>query len=100
MKHRSAGVSPASFGTVPVPGRAVYTVNKRSESSLTQKAWQALIEAIAKVLEDHPRRGIPLVVWRNGRMNTFGKAMTIQSWPGFSASRHVFRELAEAIVRK
>ena len=42
-------------------------MKKRNESSLTQKAVQALTEAVAKVVEDHRRRGIPLAVWRNGR---------------------------------
>jgi hypothetical protein len=28
---------------------------------------QALTEAVAKVVEEHRRRGIPLTVWRNGR---------------------------------
>jgi hypothetical protein len=47
--------------------RAACTMNKRNESSLTQKALPALTEAVAKVVEDHPRGGIPLAVWRNGR---------------------------------
>ena len=42
-------------------------MKKRNQSSLTQKAMQALTEAVAKAVEDHRRRGIPLAVWRNGR---------------------------------
>jgi len=42
-------------------------MKKRNKSSLTQKAMQALTEAVAKVVEDHRRRGIPLAVWRNGK---------------------------------
>jgi hypothetical protein len=42
-------------------------MKKRTELSLTEKAIQALTEAVAKVVEDHRRRGIPLAVWRNGR---------------------------------
>ena len=42
-------------------------MKNRSRSSLTQKALQALTEAVAKVVEDHRRRGIPLAVWRDGR---------------------------------
>ena len=42
-------------------------MKKRGQSSLTRQATQALTEAVAKVVEDHGRRGIPLAVWRNGR---------------------------------
>ena len=42
-------------------------MKKRNSSSLTQKAMQALTEAVAKAVEEHRRRGIPLAVWRNGR---------------------------------
>ena len=42
-------------------------MKKRDQSSLTQKAMQALTEAVAKAVEEHRRRGIPLAVWRNGR---------------------------------
>ena len=41
-------------------------MKKRTESSLTQKAMQALVDAVAKVVADHQRRGRPLAVWRNG----------------------------------
>ena len=42
-------------------------MKKRHESSLTQKALRALIEAVGKAVEEHRRRGIPLAVWRNGK---------------------------------
>ena len=42
-------------------------MKKRNESSLTRNALQALMEAVAKAVEDHRRRGIPLAVWRKGR---------------------------------
>jgi hypothetical protein len=42
-------------------------MKKRNEPSLTQKAMQALTNAVAKVVEDHRRRGIPLAVWRDGK---------------------------------
>jgi hypothetical protein len=42
-------------------------MKKRTESTLTQKAMQALAEAVAKVVEDHRRRAKPLAVWRDGK---------------------------------
>jgi len=39
----------------------------RKRSSLTQKAVQALTEAVAEVVEDHRRRARPLAVWRDGK---------------------------------
>ena len=36
-------------------------------SSLTEKAVAAMRAAVARVVEDHRRRGKPLVVWRDGR---------------------------------
>lgn len=41
-------------------------MNKRAELSLTQKAMQALSDAVAKVVAEHQRNGRPLAVWRNG----------------------------------
>jgi hypothetical protein len=35
--------------------------------SLTQKAMQALSDAVAKVVADHQRRGRPLAVWQDGK---------------------------------
>ncbi len=40
---------------------------KKRARTLTQKAMQALTQAVAKTVEEHRRRGIPLAVWRNGR---------------------------------
>ena len=42
-------------------------MKKRKQSSMTQKALQALREAVAQAVEVHRRRGIPVAVWRNGR---------------------------------
>jgi hypothetical protein len=41
-------------------------MKKTTKTSLTQKAMQALTEAVAKVVEDQRQRGRPLAVWRNG----------------------------------
>ena len=42
-------------------------MKKATQSTLTQKAMQALSVAVAKVVEDHQRRGRPLAVWREGK---------------------------------
>jgi hypothetical protein len=42
-------------------------MKKSTKSPLTQKAVQALNDAVAKVVEDHRRRGKPLAVWRGGK---------------------------------
>ena len=42
-------------------------MKKPTKSSLTEKAMQALSDAVAKVVEDHQRRGKPLAVWREGK---------------------------------
>jgi len=42
-------------------------MKKRRQLSLTQKATRALTEAVAKAVEEHRRRGIPLAIWRNGK---------------------------------
>ena len=42
-------------------------MKKQTRSSLTQKAMQALAEAVAEVVEDHRRRARPLAVWRDGK---------------------------------
>ena len=42
-------------------------MKKLTKPSLTQKAMQALNDAVAKVVEDHHRRGRPLAVWRDGK---------------------------------
>jgi hypothetical protein len=41
-------------------------MSKRRESSLTQRAMEALTTAVAKVVAEHRRSGRPLAVWRNG----------------------------------
>lgn len=43
-------------------------MKKRNELSLTEKAMRALTDAVAKVVEDHRRRGKPLAVWRDGKV--------------------------------
>jgi len=42
-------------------------MKKTTRSSLTQKAMQALSDAVARVVEDHQRRDRPLAVWREGK---------------------------------
>lgn len=42
-------------------------MKKRNKPSLTQKAMQALVDAVAKVVEDHRRRAKPLALWRDGK---------------------------------
>jgi hypothetical protein len=42
-------------------------MKKAAQSSLTQKAMQALTSAVAKVVEEHRRQGRPLAVWRDGK---------------------------------
>ena len=42
-------------------------MKRRKQPSMTQKALQALREAVAQAVEEHRRRGIPLAVWRDGR---------------------------------
>lgn len=37
------------------------------EPPLTQKAMQAMINAVAKVVEDHRQQARPLAVWRDGK---------------------------------
>jgi hypothetical protein len=39
-----------------------------SNPSLTEKAVAAMRAAVARVVEDHRRRGKPLAVWRDGRV--------------------------------
>jgi hypothetical protein len=42
-------------------------MKRQRESLLNDTALQALREAVAKVVEDHQRRGRPLAVWRDGK---------------------------------
>lgn len=45
-------------------------MNKRSKSlpSIASKAIKAMRSAVAEVVEEHRRLGIPLAVWRNGKV--------------------------------
>src|SRR6266487_4288568 len=45
----------------------ILPMKRPSKQSLTQMAVKAMTDAVAKVVEDHRRRGRPLAVWRNGR---------------------------------
>ena len=58
-------------------------MKKSTKSLLTQKAMQALNDAVAKVVEDHRRRGKPLAVWRGGRAvwASVGKGGALQGTP-------------------
>lgn len=42
-------------------------MKKPKKSSLTQRATQALTNAVAEVIEDHRRQNRPLAVWRGGK---------------------------------
>ena len=42
-------------------------MKKTPKASLTQKAMQALSDAVSKVIEDHRERRKPLAVWRDGK---------------------------------
>jgi hypothetical protein len=42
-------------------------MKKSTQLSLTQKAMQALTNAVAKVVDEHRRRARPLAVWRDGK---------------------------------
>ena len=42
-------------------------MKKSTQLSLTQKAMQALTNAVAKVVDEHRRQARPLAVWRDGR---------------------------------
>ena len=41
---------------------------KRSKRSMTRMAEAAMRDAIAKVIEDHRRRRMPLSVWEDGKV--------------------------------
>ena len=51
-------------------------MNKRLKPSLTNIAMRALRDAVAKAVEDHRRRGIPLAIWRNGKAVTISATET------------------------
>jgi hypothetical protein len=42
-------------------------MKKSIQLSLTQKAMQALTDAVAKVVDEHRRGARPLAVWRDGK---------------------------------
>lgn len=42
-------------------------MKKSQTSTMAHRAMQALTDAVAKVIEDHRRRGKPLAVWRDGK---------------------------------
>ncbi len=42
--------------------------NARAPHSLTQMALAAMQDAIANVIEDHRRHGMPLAVWEDGKV--------------------------------
>lgn len=43
-------------------------MKRRKKLSLTQMATRALTDAVAKVVEDHRRRNVPLAVWRDDKV--------------------------------
>lgn len=42
--------------------------NRPKVPSIVRKAEKALKIAVAKVIEEHRRNGLPLVVWKNGKV--------------------------------
>ncbi len=51
-------------------------MKKNLKSSLTGKALAALTHAVAKAVEEHRRRGIPLAIWRDGKAVSIPAAET------------------------
>ncbi len=41
---------------------------KRKPSLLAYKAEEALREAVAEAIAEHRRNGVPIAVWRNGKV--------------------------------
>jgi len=64
-------------------------MKKPSKQSLTQMAVKAMTDAVAKVVEDHRRRGRPLAVWRNGRASwiSAGEADVSQDTPALTQTK-------------
>jgi hypothetical protein len=46
----------------------VKKVNNLSKMSLVEKAEVALKDVVAGVIEEHKRLGLPLVIWRDGKV--------------------------------
>jgi hypothetical protein len=38
------------------------------KNPVARKAWAAMQAAVAKVVEDHRQRGMPLAIWQDGRV--------------------------------
>ena len=66
-------------------------MRKSTKSSLTQQAMQALVDAVAKVVEDHRRRAKPLAVWRDGKAVWIpaAEAGALQAVPSASRPRYL-----------
>jgi len=43
-------------------------VKKSSPTLLAYRAEEALRKAVAEAIADHRRNGIPIVIWRNGKV--------------------------------
>ena len=46
------------------------SMRKSKQIALHKKAQKAMREAVRKVVEEHRKSGIPLAVWRNGKVMT------------------------------
>jgi hypothetical protein len=64
-------------------------MKKPNKQSLTQMAVKAMTDAVAKVVEDHRRRGRPLAVWRNGKASWISveEAVVSQDTPALSRTK-------------
>lgn len=40
----------------------------KEKDTLADKAMKALEEAVREVVEEHRRSGLPLIVWKNGKV--------------------------------
>lgn len=38
------------------------------KNPLARKAWAAMQEAVAEIVEEHRRQGRPLAIWRDGKV--------------------------------
>jgi len=41
---------------------------KKNQKSLAHMAEKALKEAVAEAIDEHRRNGVPIAVWRNGKV--------------------------------